>query len=454
MEAATVADRKWMANCLAAAFLRGGWATRGMEATALEAMGIEESPQWLLNLIAEILRRIRTPYAPTHEKLTRVILDTMALHALVYGGAEEDEEFELPQIEILEIPFPDFSPLPPFRDLAIRKMDTLEDLATWLNLPMPHIEWLADIEGYRASATSESTRHYRQIWKPKRMGPPRLIEAPKQLLKGIQRKILDEILAHVPLHDGAHGFRKGRSCIGAAQLHAGEEMVFTVDLKDFFPGIPARSVHGLFRCLGYPPVVARYLTGLCSTVTPSEVFERLQPGNGYGWAARQPWLQPHLPQGAPTSPALANLCAYRLDCRLEGLARRFGARYTRYGDDLAFSGDVDFAARAGGFLRTVGAICNDCGQPLNHRKTRIMHKGGRQSVTGLTVNSHVNVPRDAYDRLKAILYNCVRHGPAGQNHNNHPDFRAHLDGRVTWVETVNLHRGTRLRALFERIEWG
>ena len=100
------------------------------------------------------------------------------------------------------------------------------------------------------------------------------------------------------------------------------------------------------------------------------------------------------------------------------------------------------------------AICADEGFAVNRAKTRIMRQGDRQRVTGLTVNDHINVPRREYDRLKATLHNCARHGPANQNRDNHPDFRAHLDGRITWVENVNPPRGLKLRLLFMAVEWG
>ncbi len=440
-------DRISLAYGLACRFLSGDWSTEGMEAAALPALGMDTAPQWLRNMIAEVRAKAATPYAPSEGRLVRLILDSRALHALTLS----DEE--VPEFEEIAMPGPSFRPTPAFRDSGLPELVTLHDLSEWLNLPVPQLEWLADVEGYRAAGTAEPTRHYRYAWRPKKSGPPRLIEAPKPLLKGLQRKILDDILAPVPVHDAAYGFRRNRSCIGAAQLHAGEEVVISVDLKDYFPSVPMRSVHGLFRSLGYPWNVARYLTGLCSTATPPDVLERLPQGRGYDWEARKPYLEQHLPQGAPTSPALANLCSWRLDRRLDGLARRLDARYTRYGDDLVFSGDREFARRVAGFLRAVAAIAEETGHSLNPRKSRVMRKGTRQQITGLIVNRHVNVPRERYDRLKATLHNCVRHGPAGQNRDGHPDFRAHLDGRVTWVETVNLRRGHRLRLLFERIEW-
>jgi len=269
----------------------------------------------------------------------------------------------------------------------------------------------------------------------------------------IQRRILHEILDLVPAHDCAHGFVAGRSCLSAAQVHAGEHIVVTVDLKDFFLSTRLSRVHTIFRSLGYPWAVARALTGLCSSSVPKTVFMRLPDGRRHDWLTQKIYQSLHLPQGAPTSPALANLATWHLDIRLGALAKSFGARYTRYADDLAFSGDQEFSSKIVAFLATVKSVADDEGFALNGRKTRIMRRGGRQRVTNIVVNDHVNVSRTAYDELKAILYNCRRNGPDTENRAGLRDFRAHLDGRVTWVEHVNASRGQRLRRLFNEIRW-
>ena len=122
------------------------------------------------------------------------------------------------------------------------------------------------------------------------------------------------------------------------------------------------------------------------------------------------WLyaKPHLPQGAPTSPSIANLCAYRLDCRLSALADTAGAIYTRYADDLAFSGDTDFARVAKRFQLHASATAMEEGFRVHHRKTRIMRRGVCQRLAGIILNEHPNLPRNDMDRLKATLMNCIR----------------------------------------------
>jgi hypothetical protein len=130
-----------------------------------------------------------------------------------------------------------------------------------------------------------------------------------------------------------------------------------------------------------------------------------------------------------------------------------GATYTRYADDLAFSGDENVARMVERLSVRVAAIAIEEGFSVNLRKTRVMRRGARQHLAGVVVNWHANVGRTEFDALKAVLSNCVRHGLRSQNRDGHRDFRAHLAGRVAHVAMVNAARGAKLRALLERIEW-
>jgi hypothetical protein len=156
----------------------------------------------------------------------------------------------------------------------------------------------------------------------------------------------------------------------------------------------------------------------------------------------------HLPQGAPTSPALANLCGFRLDRRLAGLAAAIGLRYTRYADDLAFSGDLSLAATRT-FVATITDIASDEGFRINARKTRIRGRGDRQSLAGLVVNAAPAVARDEYDALRALLHNASRTGLAEQNHAGHADFHGYLAGRIAWVGHRHPARAAKLAMLFD-----
>jgi RNA-directed DNA polymerase len=348
----------------------------------------------------------------------------------------------------------------PIHELGTRlpSLRTSGALATWLGLTVSELEWFADLRDLNRRATAPTLAHYHVNVRTKPHGGVRVIEAPQPRLKAMQRRILEEILSQVPLYyDAAHGFVKGRSVRTFAQPHVQHAVVLRVDLADFFSRVSGARVQTVFRTLGYPEAVADLLGGLCTTTTPRHLFAatRHPTISSHVLAdAAQLHRRPHLPQGAPTSPALANLCAYRLDCRLTGLADWAGAVYTRYADDLAFSGDGEFARHVERYAAQIAAIALEEGWPVQHHKTRIMRQGVRQQLAGVIVNTRVNVARDEYDRLKAILTNCVRHGPASQNREGRPDFGAYLSGKVAWVRSVNEARGSKLQALLARIEWG
>jgi RNA-directed DNA polymerase len=329
------------------------------------------------------------------------------------------------------------------------------DLAEWLGLNAGELEWFADLKGLAAERIDARLSHYNYRVLVKQFGSVRLIEVPKSRLKELQRKILREILEVIPAHTAAHGFLKGRSIKTFAVPHVGRRVVLRMDLQDFFPSFGGARIQALFRTAGYPESVADLLGGIATNAAPRDLWRVIGAGidTRVLRGAQELYLRPHLPQGAPTSPALANLCAYRVDCRLSGLAGAAGAVYTRYADDLAFSGDEDFEARVERFSIHAAAILLEEGFTVHHRKTRIMRRGVRQYLAGLVTNDRVNVVRADFDRLKAVLTNCVRYGPESQNREGHTSFRLHLQGRVGFVEMANFARGLRLRRIFEQIRW-
>src|SRR5262249_35924051 len=133
--------------------------------------------------------------------------------------------------------------------------------------------------------------------------------------------------------------------------------------------------------------------------------------------------------------------------RLAGLAARHGFADTRYADDLTFSGDNGRAV--GRLLRSVRSILTDEGFTEHPRKTRVMRRARRQEVTGVTVNVRPTVFRRELRELRAILYNCARHGLAGQNRYGHPDFASYLRGRVAYACMVDPQRAPALRSALE-----
>ena len=332
-------------------------------------------------------------------------------------------------------------------------IETVGDLARWLALHPTELDWFADLKGLCGDPNTLKLQHYRYSVLLKRSGGVRLVESPKWRLKELQRQILSSILVRIPAHPAAHGFVKGRSTVTFASPHAGKHVVLRLDLENFFPAFPAARAQALFRTLGYPEQVADRLGGICSNAVPPFVWKHCPVEmNANDWReARILYGRPHLPQGAPTSPALANVTAYRLDCRLSALARSAGAVYTRYADDLAFSGDEEFGRVVERFSTHAAAVAMEEGFGVNHHKTKVMRQCVRQNLAGIVVNQGTNLRRADVQKLEAILTNCVRYGAESQNREQVPDFRSHLEGRIGFVQMVNRKKGQQLRKIFEAI---
>lgn len=321
---------------------------------------------------------------------------------------------------------------------------TAGDLAAWLGIGTAGL-WRLTLPPNWQRRQPVTEQHYGFGWRAKRDGGARLIEAPLPHLKALQRRLLQGVLAYVPPHEAACGFVRGHSVLDHAARHTGQAVLLRFDLQDFFGHVRAARVHALWRTLGYPIEVARMLTALTTVATPEAVLLRGRQAHGLPWAAAQRLRDAHLPQGAPTSPALANLAAFGLDLRLASLAASMGAAYSRYADDIALSGGAKLAHQRERIAASVSALARDEGFVLNHRKTRCLGAGSSQRLCGVVVNAHPNLPRVAFDRLKASLHRAVRDGVD-------PAERDRLRGAVSWALQVNPDRGAKLQRLFERID--
>lgn len=335
-------------------------------------------------------------------------------------------------------------------DLNLPPLPHSAAIAEWLGITLDDLDWFTHD---RRPALPLHAQHYGFTLQPKRSGGGRLIESPRSRLKALQGRVLHDLLDKVPVHEACHGFVAGRSVLTHARLHTGRPVVMHFDLKNFFGRILASQVAAVFHTLGYPRGVARQLAALCTVSTPEPVIERLRDDGWVDWQDARALRRAHLPQGAPSSPMLANLCAFQLDLRLDGLAHVLGATYSRYADDLVLSGPESLRH---GFERIAGwvaRIVKEEGCTLNHRKTRLATQASAQRVCGVVVNSHPNLPRREFDRLRATLHQCALRGPASQNHDGHADFRAHLWGRVQWAAQLNAAKAARLHTLWQRIDW-
>lgn len=444
--------RRELGSALAAAFLNGVWTERAMANRAARSLG--ERPKWLLPLVREVRRAYVHPPHDRPRELAAFVAEQLD------RLREARRARRAPRVVVRAAPSTRMAGRVRW---PVRRLDTPGDLAEWLELDAGQLAWLADVRSLERTAHAEQLRNYRYAWRPRGSGVPRVIEAPKGRLREIQRALLADALRPVPAHDAAHGFVRGRSAVTHARVHTGARVVVRFDLEDFFAAVTARRIFGVFRTAGYAEPVAHLLTGLTTNAVPAAEWARVPvppvsslagpaPVHAHARLGRR-LAAPHLPQGAPTSPALANLVAHALDRRLTGLAARFGARYSRYADDLAFSGDALLVEAAPTLRAAVRGIVRAEGFTLHPDKTSLVTRAGRQRVCGVVVNAHPNVARAEYDRLKAILHDAATNGPAHANRAGHDDLAAHLLGRISWVGALNPARGAKLRERFDAIDW-
>lgn len=259
-------------------------------------------------------------------------------------------------------------------------------------------------------------RHfYRSMQRAKADGTRRILHVPTGQLKLLQEKIKNHILDATGMLDCVHGGVRGRSVLTNARPHIRKEVVFTLDIKNFFPSVNSSTVRAVFGALGFGEEAAALLTRLV-------VWEG------------------HLPQGAPTSTGIANLAMTRVDMRLRSLARQQGFDYTRYVDDLAVSG----SRRLLSFRRLILRIVETEGFRVNPTKIRTMHSGMRQVIAGVTVNRKLNLPREQRDGIRE---NVIRFASTPKRFRTSED---EIRGQLSWLSSVNAPLGERLRARLER----
>jgi retron-type reverse transcriptase len=253
---------------------------------------------------------------------------------------------------------------------------SLADLSKWLNVP------LADLSAWRSGMPGPDSGHgYSTFGIPKRRGGVRTIEAPTPKLKALQRTLLHRLLNSLPIHPAANGFVPGRSIVDNARPHVGQAVVVNIDLADFFPSITRQRVEAFFRAIGWSAEASAVLANICTR-------------------------DGHLPQGAPTSPALSNLANRKLDTRLDALARKFGGHYTRYADDLTFS-FPEYSSRTRHVVTYIRAIVENAGYRIHlKKKVRVQRAHQRQTATGLVVNTAVNAPRAVRRKLRAMRHHA------------------------------------------------
>ena len=270
--------------------------------------------------------------------------------------------------------------------------------------------------------------YYTETKIPKKSGGYRQIQIPAMRLRIIQRWILHNILNKIRISDHAMGFAKDRSIVTNALPHVGKECVVNIDIKDFFPTITQEQVFRIFYYYGYTTEVSYILSRLCT-------------------------VGGTLPQGAPTSPYLSNIVCLRLDKRLASLANSYDASYTRYADDMSFSGKYGVQ----NIVKAASRIIEDEGFTVNRKKTRVLFKYQKQTVTGINVSGgKVSVEKKYLKRFLQEIYYCKKYGVMNHLsyiHCNKHFYKEHLYGKAYYIKMVDQKLGENVLALLDEIDW-
>jgi hypothetical protein len=253
-------------------------------------------------------------------------------------------------------------------------------------------------------------------------------------LKQAQYWILENILNKLTLHDAAHGFVKKRSIVSNALPHIKAEVVINIDMKDFFPSISYPRVKGIFQSFGYSEQLSTVFALLC---TEAECDEIELDGERYFASG----TERHLPQGAPTSPALTNILCRKLDARLNGVSKKIGFVYTRYADDLTFSASGETAGKVKTLMGFIKKIIREENLDIHPDKVRVLRKGARKEVTGIVVNEKPSVDARELDRFRALLFQIEKDGIAGKHWNNSNNLLASIKGYAGFVAMVDPVKG-------------
>lgn len=322
--------------------------------------------------------------------------------------------------------------------LSLPVITTPIELAQNIGISLSKLRWLT----YHRNCTTIC--HYYQFTIPKKRGGERKLSSPKPILRTAQSWVKEAILDKISPHEVAHGFIKERSILSNAMPHTGNAVVVNMDIKDFFPSVTFKRVKGMFRSFGYSESLSILLALLC-TEPPVETVRYKDRVYNVSLGQRC------LPQGACTSPAVTNIICTGLDKRLKGKADALGFNYTRYADDMTFSGNSSSFRDLGKLLKDVTDIVSFEGFLIHPDKTRIFHKSRRQEVTGLVVNRKPGINRKDLKKFRAILHNCEKNGIEGQNLENHTNFIAYLRGYCSFISMIDQEKGKNFLEQLDRI---
>ncbi|MCG8318491.1 MAG: reverse transcriptase family protein [Cytophagales bacterium] len=337
--------------------------------------------------------------------------------------------------------------------------ETLEYIDTLIDKNLPVIFSLrhfAQLMGqdYKDVKRVIENRKYRYSYyliKKKKSGFRRII-APHKPIKYLQDWIKINILDKTLLSSSATGFVKGKSILDNARVHVKSEVIINLDLENFFEHINERRVYGIFYSLGYSKNLSVEFAKICTVHISQDKFEELSDlEKGY---FEDIYNKPRavLVQGASTSPCLSNLICKRLDYRLSALANKHGINYSRYADDLTFSGDSDKLPS----INLIKKIIKDEDFNINWNKYGKYKNGQRQMVTGLLVNEKIRVPKKYKKEIYRHLFFCKKYGALSHFNRISPNkgYRKEwLLGKILFVNSIEPDEAKKMFELVKQINW-
>jgi RNA-directed DNA polymerase len=338
---------------------------------------------------------------------------------------------------------------------------------------LKHLAVLSEVEyGFLRQTIARRTDSYTSFRIQKRPGPDgerryRTICVPSPALMRVQRWIVRNVLLHVPAHDASVAFSKGDKLYKAVEPHCAAKWLIKLDIRSFFESISEASVYRVFESLGFQPLISFEMARLCTRAS-EETVHRSDIWLNNNWNRRhviphytRAW-QGHLPQGAPTSPMLANLACRDLDERLTSISEEFSMQYTRYADDMTFSSpDHEFGRkRASEFVGKAREQLALQGLQPNWTKTSVTSPGGRKVVLGLGVEEESpRLPKQFKGLIRQHLHYMLREDVGVARHAAVRGFtsitglRHHLEGLLGFAGQIEPEYAARQRATFQRVQW-
>jgi len=311
-------------------------------------------------------------------------------------------------------------------------LNTALDVAHAMKMSIGELRFLS------FSRKNANISHYKRFQIPKKTGGYRLISAPMPRLKYAQTWILEEILNKIEIHEKANGCVVGKSIKTNAIPHIKKDVVINQDLKNFFPTVTYNRIKGVFTSFGYSDQVATIFALICSE--PKIVDISLLGKDYYAQQGTR-----FLPQGSPCSPAITNVICRKLDFRLNGLAKKYGFDYTRYVDDITFSGTQKQYENINKILKYSRHIVKDENFNLHPEKLRIMKRNNRQEVTGIVVNEKANIPKKSLKRFRALLFQIEKDGIVDKYWNKNGNVLAQIDGFANYIYQIDKEKGIKYK---------